>query len=48
MNGFKCKEGNLRLDTRKKFFTVGVGGIETEKLWMQHLWKCSNPDWMGL
>lgn len=24
MNGFKCKGDNLRLDTRKEFFTVGM------------------------
>ena len=42
-DGFKFKEGRVRLDVGGKFFT----GC-SERLWVLHPWRCSRPGWMGL
>jgi len=50
-NGFNLKECRLKLDVRKKFFTMRVvrpWNMWPEKLWMPHHWKCSGSGWMGL
>ena len=50
-NGFNLEEDTLRLDIRKKFFTVKVmkhWNRLPSRLWIPPLWKHSSPVWMGL
>lgn len=44
---FKLKEGRLKLDVRKKFFTEGVVRHCPEKLWAPHPWRYTKAGWMG-
>ncbi|KAK4824247.1 LOW QUALITY PROTEIN: hypothetical protein QYF61_012513 [Mycteria americana] len=49
-NSFKLKVSRLRLDIRKKLFTVMLvrhWNRLPEKLWMPPPWKCSRSGWMG-
>jgi len=49
-NGFKLREGRLRLDNREKFSTkrvVRCWNSCPERLWMRHSRRCSRAGWMG-
>lgn len=46
-NGCKLKEGKFRLDTRKKFFAVGMVRY-WNRLWMLQPWQCSERVGQGL
>jgi len=48
-NGFKLKEGRIRLGLRRKFLTqraVRPWHCCTEKLWVPHPWRHSRLGWM--
>lgn len=48
-NRYKLKEGEFKLDIRKKFFIVRVVRHWNDcwgRLWIPQPWQCSRPGWI--